>query len=334
MLPHSRQYLLRPEFIESTFALYKATTHPFFLQVGKIVLNDIDELTRTNCGFACISDVQTRRLEDRMDSYFLSETLKYLYLLFDEESPLNLDEFILTTEGHFMSVPKAQGNSPHKFFSESASFDAHKCLKEAIQVATYQQKNTVIINNQVIQNQEVIYFKSDPNSNAILFQTNLQPIVTFNEEAKLEGCIFVFINKTLVHHFPMMEANFGREIPLDGLHNVSLTTCIPQNACKSVLSGLTTNKAVLVSRGGCSFHTKAMNLDKSEAKVLIVYESQGDDLVIMTGGEEPQQAINLFPIFVGKSCFDALYPILNVVSMLIIPGSNQPLIQKLKTAYK
>ena len=42
--------------------------------------------------------------EDRMDSFFLSETLKYLYLLFTEISdlPINTKNFIFTTEGHLL----------------------------------------------------------------------------------------------------------------------------------------------------------------------------------------------------------------------------------------
>lgn len=40
--------------------------------------------------------------EDRMDSFVLAETLKYLYLLFADKDdiPVNLDEFIFSTEGH------------------------------------------------------------------------------------------------------------------------------------------------------------------------------------------------------------------------------------------
>ena len=39
-----------------------------------------------------------------MDSFFLSETLKYLYLLFTESSdlPININDFIFTTEGHLL----------------------------------------------------------------------------------------------------------------------------------------------------------------------------------------------------------------------------------------
>ena len=39
-----------------------------------------------------------------MDSFFLSETLKYLYLLFTESSdlPINITNYIFTTEGHLL----------------------------------------------------------------------------------------------------------------------------------------------------------------------------------------------------------------------------------------
>lgn len=76
-------YPLRPEFIESTYHLYLATKDPFYLQVGEMVVEDLNNRTRVPCGFASIGDVQTGRLEDRMESFMLSETLKYLYLLFD-----------------------------------------------------------------------------------------------------------------------------------------------------------------------------------------------------------------------------------------------------------
>lgn len=39
---------------------------------------------KTECGYAGIRDVQDCSLDEQMPSFFLSETLKYLYLLFDE----------------------------------------------------------------------------------------------------------------------------------------------------------------------------------------------------------------------------------------------------------
>lgn len=64
------------------------------------------------CGYAAVNDVRTRKQEDRMDSFVLSETLKYLFLLFadKEDLILNLDEFIFTTEGHLLPLSLAGYN--------------------------------------------------------------------------------------------------------------------------------------------------------------------------------------------------------------------------------
>ena len=42
----------------------------------------------------------------RQESFFLSETCKYLYLLFDTENPINKngEQYIFTTEGHVFPV--------------------------------------------------------------------------------------------------------------------------------------------------------------------------------------------------------------------------------------
>ena len=41
---------------------------------------------RTDCGYATVKDSRNHLLEDRMESFFLAETTKYLYLLFDVDS--------------------------------------------------------------------------------------------------------------------------------------------------------------------------------------------------------------------------------------------------------
>lgn len=74
---------LRPELVESTFFLYTATRHESYLHAGKAILQSFNNHSKVQCGYASIADVETKRLDDRMDSYFLSETTKYLFLLFD-----------------------------------------------------------------------------------------------------------------------------------------------------------------------------------------------------------------------------------------------------------
>ncbi|XP_066992134.1 ER degradation-enhancing alpha-mannosidase-like protein 2 [Anabrus simplex] len=76
-------YPLRPELIESVMYLYRATGDPYLLEVGKDILRSIQHSARTPCGYATIKDVRDHRKEDRMESFFLAETTKYLYLLFD-----------------------------------------------------------------------------------------------------------------------------------------------------------------------------------------------------------------------------------------------------------
>ena len=79
-------YPLRPELVESAMYLYRATQDPFLLTVGEDMLKSIEHSTRTECGYATVKDVRDHALEDRMESFFLAETTKYLYLLFDPDN--------------------------------------------------------------------------------------------------------------------------------------------------------------------------------------------------------------------------------------------------------
>ncbi|KAJ3089872.1 hypothetical protein HK100_007627, partial [Physocladia obscura] len=102
-------YPIRPELIESTYFLYLATKNPYYLEVGAVILEDLDRQTRTSCGFGSMQSVGSLNLEGRMESFVLSETLKYLYLLFDEENIFNTqqEKFIYTTEGHVLPIPRS-----------------------------------------------------------------------------------------------------------------------------------------------------------------------------------------------------------------------------------
>ena len=68
--------------------LYKATRDPFLLSLGEDMLNSIEYSAKTPCGYATVKDVRDHTLEDRMESFFLSETTKYMYLLFDVDNDI------------------------------------------------------------------------------------------------------------------------------------------------------------------------------------------------------------------------------------------------------
>ncbi|XP_004523940.1 uncharacterized protein LOC101452293 [Ceratitis capitata] len=84
-------YPLRPELIESVMYLYRATKNQFLLELGEDIIQSIEFSAKTRCGYATIRNVVTHEKENRMESFFLSETTKYLYLLFDEENFLHND---------------------------------------------------------------------------------------------------------------------------------------------------------------------------------------------------------------------------------------------------
>uniref|UniRef100_A0A1A8KET8 alpha-1,2-Mannosidase n=1 Tax=Nothobranchius kuhntae TaxID=321403 RepID=A0A1A8KET8_NOTKU len=101
-------YPLRPELVESTYLLYQATKNPFYLHVGMDILQSLERNAKVRCGYATLHHVVDKSKEDRMESFFLSETCKYLYLLFDEDNPLHKSDhkYIFTTEGHVVPIDK------------------------------------------------------------------------------------------------------------------------------------------------------------------------------------------------------------------------------------
>jgi hypothetical protein len=70
------------------------------------------ETTRVPCGFSSVN-LSDKKLDDRMDSYFLSETLKYLYLIFDDSHWVSNGNYLFTTEGHIFSIDEFYKSSKH-----------------------------------------------------------------------------------------------------------------------------------------------------------------------------------------------------------------------------
>lgn len=98
--PH---YLLRPETVESFFVLYHLTKDPVYREWGWEVFQAIERYCRTNAGYGQLRDVRKLKQapDDKMESFFLAETLKYLYLLFDPDTPIDLlHKHVFNTEAH------------------------------------------------------------------------------------------------------------------------------------------------------------------------------------------------------------------------------------------
>ena len=95
-------YPLRPEIVESTYYLYRATRDPRYLEMGRVYLDALVAHCRTDAGYTVIDDVRTMQQGDLQPSYFLAETLKYLYLLFADQPALDPVHapVVFNTEAH------------------------------------------------------------------------------------------------------------------------------------------------------------------------------------------------------------------------------------------
>jgi len=99
----SKHYILRPEAIESVFYMYRITGEQYWRDRGWEMFTAVQDHTRTVFGNSAIDDVTKAapELEDSSESFWIAETLKYFYLLFDEPDKWSLDDWVLNTEAHF-----------------------------------------------------------------------------------------------------------------------------------------------------------------------------------------------------------------------------------------
>ncbi|KAJ3798934.1 glycoside hydrolase family 47 protein [Lentinula aff. detonsa] len=101
---YKRSYLLRPEALESFYIMWRTTGDPVWRERGWTIFQAIEKYAKTEIGYASLVDVdkssEKAPVKDEMPSYFLAETLKYLYLLFTDEELIPLDKWVLNTEAH------------------------------------------------------------------------------------------------------------------------------------------------------------------------------------------------------------------------------------------
>lgn len=101
-------YPLRPEIAESAYILHQRTGDPRYLQMGRTFLEGLVTWCRTEAGYTTLKSVITKEQGDRMHSFFLAETLKYLYLLFAPDK-LDFRSVVFNTEAHPLRATWAEG---------------------------------------------------------------------------------------------------------------------------------------------------------------------------------------------------------------------------------
>ncbi|DBA02142.1 TPA: hypothetical protein N0F65_004777 [Lagenidium giganteum] len=103
--------LLRPETVESLMYLHRITKKPKYREHGRKIMEAFErECKLDRGGYTSISNVAKgpakKRFRAEMESFFIAETLKYLFLLFSDDSVLPLDEIVFNTEAHPFQIAK------------------------------------------------------------------------------------------------------------------------------------------------------------------------------------------------------------------------------------
>ncbi|TQD80628.1 hypothetical protein C1H46_033807 [Malus baccata] len=96
--------ILRPETIESLFYLWRLTGNKTYQEWGWNIFQAFEKNSRIESGYVGLKDVNTGDKDNMMQSFFLAETLKYLYLLFSPSSVISLDEWVFNTEAHPIKI--------------------------------------------------------------------------------------------------------------------------------------------------------------------------------------------------------------------------------------
>ncbi|KZT02414.1 glycoside hydrolase family 47 protein [Laetiporus sulphureus 93-53] len=99
-------YYLRPETVESFYILWRTTGDEVWRERGWAVFQAIEKETRTDNGYASLVSVDKSPAtkKNEMPSFFLAETLKYLFLLFTDEEIVPLDQWVFNTEAHPLPI--------------------------------------------------------------------------------------------------------------------------------------------------------------------------------------------------------------------------------------
>ena len=107
-----KHYLLRPETVEALFVLWRTTGKEKWRDAGWKIFEAIDRSCSVlkdgkHHGYSGLRDVTVTgqaQFDDTQQSFFLAETLKYLYLLFSPNDLIPLDKFVFNTEAHPLPV--------------------------------------------------------------------------------------------------------------------------------------------------------------------------------------------------------------------------------------
>uniref|UniRef100_A0A665X1A1 alpha-1,2-Mannosidase n=1 Tax=Echeneis naucrates TaxID=173247 RepID=A0A665X1A1_ECHNA len=320
----------------------------FFFQIkylySSIKVGDMDKIYvffQSSHVFSSLYNVENcPNKEKRMDSFFLAEMFKYLYLLFSEKNqlPIDIDDYIFTTEAHLLPVslsttkPPCQGNisvrtykedlfthscpSTETLFPNNPSFA--KSIRDSYKYLTGVGRAFRPLPVRFVQWQQFLVLSQTPEMEEVV------PHV-------VQLISPPFLGQTVLTAGP---AKFGMDLSKQE-HGVkgSIVKASPYTACGPIDNAVELKgRIALVLRGDCMFAAKARRLQEAGAiGVIFIDHREGSNseetpLFQMVGDGDSTEEITLALVFLfsreGAVLTSALEEHHNV-DVLLLPKERQ-----------
>ncbi|XP_037541879.1 mannosyl-oligosaccharide 1,2-alpha-mannosidase IA [Nematolebias whitei] len=114
---NEKYFILRPEVIETYMYMWRFTHDPKYREWGWEAVKALEQHCKVEGGYSGVRDVyaSSPSHDDVQQSFYLAETLKYLYLLFSDDDHLPFEHWVFNTEAHPLPViRKDQTDRPNE----------------------------------------------------------------------------------------------------------------------------------------------------------------------------------------------------------------------------
>lgn len=327
------RYPLRPELIESTYYMFRTTRDDSWLQAGAEFLDSIEKYSRTSCGYASISDIIKMTQEDEMPSFFLSETCKYMYLLFEPDSIFHTGNYVFSTEAHpfKVKVPQTELSIDNKSIRVPVRFQ--KCVPlpfwipssyniNYIRAPVAPKKNNCRV-PKASSHKNVLSLPKfgsflvyeDSIGNHIVRQDTDSSVTLANIDSDLAVITYVSgeqlprvtVYDTMTFKSYICSVAIGSAIvgcsiaQFDAFVNLNMFEAAGQFVIPTDLYGCTepdqdyTDQIVVLQRGTCYFYEKARLAESSGAKAVVIINTD-NNVFIMSGLSDEEEQVDTITI--------------------------------------
>jgi mannosidase alpha-like ER degradation enhancer 2 len=269
-------YYLRPEHAESIYHMSRACgagESGEWLRMAADMVDTLERRCKVACGYASLGSVVGGAQVDRMDSFWLAETLKYLYLTFaDDAHWLHARPHLFNTEAHVL---------PYDFMRHAAA--ARELLAKKRQPPPPPMSAADSFDRAWLD----VGARSPPSYPALVASKVHREHAPLADGSTPLSAWLVLDLPSVVGgpptSFRVSAAQFGPQLASQGLCGALkwmsvLDGCEPESDATS-LRGM----VAVAARGGCGFGQKAVHASAAGAAALIVIDGSdsSDDLLLM-----------------------------------------------------